>query len=77
MHPDSAWSPWYVAPAGLEHEKCQHGHGRHMRAFVGKKVGSLLVQSCGYCGRILRTPQPITWRQYDWVRRWNARIARS
>lgn len=33
----------------------------------------ILVDQCGWCGRILRSAEELTWRQYDWVRRINAR----
>lgn len=65
MHPDSAWSPWYSAPVGIEGERCRHGPGQRMR---------VLVDSCGWCGRIMRSVHDLSWREYDWVRRWNRRV---
>lgn len=73
-HPDQAWSPYYCSPAGLENDPCKHSSRRLRVAPTGRKLFSVLVDDCGYCGRILRTQNDLSWREYDWVRRWNRRL---
>ena len=73
-HPDIAWTPYYTAPRGVENDWCCHTTWNRMR--VGptsrRRAFMILVDSCGWCGRILRSHQDLTWREYDWVRRVNA-----
>lgn len=78
-HPDAAWSPYYQSPSGHAAPCACPSKGQRMR--VGptsrRRPFSILVNSCGWCARILRSIHDLSWREYDWVRRWNARIARE
>lgn len=75
-HPDTAWSPWYASPVGVDGEPCRH-YGIRMR--VGptsrKRTFMILVDNCARCGRILRSARDLSWKEYEWVRRSNARSA--
>ncbi len=70
-HSDAAFSQHYCAPEGVPKEQCRHYPSRQRSGPTGRKRFLLLVDSCGRCGRILRSHQDLTWSQYDWVRRWN------
>jgi hypothetical protein len=76
MHPDIAWTPWYRAPDGVPNEECRH---RVIRESVGptsrRRSFSIVVDSCRDCGRNLRTVQDVSWRQYDWLRRFNRQVS--
>lgn len=72
-HPDSAWSPYYVGPVGIgEDEPCLHVSTR-MSVGPNSRKRRFWIQSdnCLRCGRILRSARDLSWREYDWVRRWN------
>lgn len=75
-HPDAAFSlDHYVRPEGLPNERCNHNGSRCGVGPTSRRRRFMIAaDSCHRCGRILRTAGPdLTWRQYDWVRRWNAR----
>lgn len=75
-HPDAAWHPFdYTAPRGLDEEPCRHAPRRMRVGPTGSRRYSILADSCGRCGRILRTYTDVSWPEYTWVRRWNARTA--
>jgi len=42
-----------------------------------KRDWSVLVDQCIRCGRTVRCVHDLTWRQYDWVRRWNVAVTKS
>ena len=71
-HPDAAWSPYYMAPDGLPNEPHKHVPSEHCRVGPTSRRKSFMigVKSCS-CGRIMRSYEDITWREYFWVRRWN------
>jgi hypothetical protein len=75
-HPDSAFSQWYSAPDGIEGDPCHHAL---TRIGVGptsrRRVWRIAVDQCYRCSRIVRSARDLTWRQYDWIRRWNNRTA--
>lgn len=74
-HPDAAWSPFeYVGPAGLEIEPCRHSSRRMRVGPTGRRATSILADSCGLCGRVVRTVRDVSWQEYIWLRRWNARV---
>lgn len=73
-HPDAAFSDTYVAPHGLDDEPCRHSVRRQRSGPTSKMSFMITVDSCGWCGRILRSVHDLTWQQYFWVRRWNAGI---
>ena len=62
----------YHAPQGITGEVCRHSSQRRR---LGPSNGKFMVlaDSCGWCGRILRSAQDLTWPQYIWIRRWNQR----
>lgn len=78
-HPDSAFRPdYYCAPEGVPGDLCRHSPRRQRSGPTSRRRSfMILVDSCGWCARILRTHEPISWRQYDWVRRWNRGIERN
>lgn len=77
MHPDVAWSLTYEAPAGIAGDPCRHTHGTRCRVGPTSRRRSfmILVDSCGWCGRVLRTAEDVTWQEYAWLRRRNAHPA--
>lgn len=71
--PDAAWSSYYVAPRGVDDDPCRHKPLTRKR--IGptsrKRAWMILVDECGWCGRVVRSAEPLTWKQYDWIRRLN------
>ncbi len=77
-HPDYAWSPLhYVGPDGQPSDPCRHIESRKRVGPTGRRSFMVLVDDCGRCGRILRSVFDLSWREYSWVRRWNARLAQQ
>ena len=62
------------APAGVDWDPCRHFLRRvRVGPTGGRKRFMLLVDSCAHCSRIMRSAYDLSWREYDWVRRWNLR----
>ena len=74
-HPDAAWSPFnYIGPAGVEGDPCRHyGTRKRIGPYSRSKTFMLLVDSCVWCGHVLRTAEDVSWEQYIWLRRSNSR----
>jgi hypothetical protein len=74
-HPDTAWSPnRYVGPRGVEGDPCRHyGQRQRVGPYSKAKTFMLLVDSCCWCGHIMRTAEDVSWQEYFWIRRSNAR----
>lgn len=53
--------------------ECRHNLNRRYVGPTGRKGFMILVDECSRCLRILRTVRDISWPEYCWVRRWNAR----
>jgi hypothetical protein len=71
-HPDAAWSPYYLAPLGVDDDPCRHYASRkRVGPTSRKRTFMILVDECGRCGRVLRSIEPLSWREYDWLRRLN------
>ena len=75
IHPDAAFSRFYVGPRGLDDERCNHSL---RRCSVGptsrRKRFTIIVDQCRKCGRIVRTVgKDLTWPEYIWLRRINKR----
>lgn len=69
------WSSTYFSPAGVEGEPCRHHVMMRQRIgpYSRSKTFMILVGSCGWCGRIVRSYEDLSWQQYIWVRRLNQR----
>ena len=64
----------YRLPDGIADDPCQHVASRRRVGPTSRKRSfTLLADQCAWCGRILTAFHPLSWRQYDWVRRYNRR----
>lgn len=78
MHPDTSWSPYYTAPAGIVGEECRHYPQRKRVGPTSRRRNwMILVDACPRCGFVLRAAQDLSWKQYDWLRRWNRSLTIS
>jgi hypothetical protein len=52
---------------------CRHSPVRQRVGPTGRQSFMVLVDQCCHCLRILRTVKDVSWREYFWIRKWNAR----
>lgn len=73
-HPDAAPSV-YVGPFGPYEHVCSRPGNRIRIGPTSRRRNYWVLADVCNCGRVMRTVRDVSWQEYFWLRRWNARQA--